>query len=32
MAKWVACSLYKGYQAILFMDEIEKDFILGKQI
>lgn len=31
MTKWVACLLYKGYQVILFIDEIEKDYTLGRQ-
>lgn len=30
MTKRVAYSLYKGYQAFLFMDEIEKGLYIGK--
>lgn len=30
MTKWVACLLYKGYQVILFIDEIEKRLYIRK--
>lgn len=32
MVQWVACLLYIGYQVSLFIDKIEKDYVLGKQI
>lgn len=27
MTKWVACLLFKGYQAFLFLEKIGKDYI-----